>query len=86
MAMLVFAGQRKMVQAKKLKNSGFVTIFDKENKVISNPFGSLLNTSEGKIKPMYQTTKTFMHVHDVCVDDEENIYKMQWLCQRDFPI
>lgn len=71
---------------KKLKNSGFVTIFDKENKVISNPGGSLPEYSKGKIKPMYQTTKTFMHVHDVCVDDEENIYVLQWNAKGTYPI
>ena len=71
---------------KKLGNSGFVAILDKDNKVISCPGGNEPKYVDGKIQPMFQTTKTFLHVHDLCVDKEGNIFVAQWNAKGAYPI
>lgn len=71
---------------KRLSNSGFVTILDKNNKVISNPGGSEPKYENAKLGPLFQTTKTFRHVHDVCVDKEGSIYALQWNSGGAYPI
>src|SRR6185369_4676977 len=59
------------------KPSGFVTILDKNFKVISNPGGSEPTYVNQSLQEMYQTEGYFQHPHDVCVDDEENLYVAQ---------
>ncbi|RYF97707.1 MAG: 6-bladed beta-propeller, partial [Chitinophagaceae bacterium] len=58
--------------------SGFVTILDKENKMISNPGGTAPNYKQGLLQPTMQEGGIFAHCHDVCVDDEKNLYVCQW--------
>ena len=67
------------------KQSGFVTILDKNNKVVSNLAGSEPVYKEGKPEEMYQTNKIFQYPHDVCIDDEENIYVAQWNSGKEYP-
>lgn len=70
----------------RLANSGFVTILNKENKVISNPGGTEPEYKNGELVPIYQSTKTFRHVHDVCVDRDGSIYALQWNSGGAYPI
>jgi sugar lactone lactonase YvrE len=65
--------------------SGFVTILNKENKVVSNLGGSNPVYENGKLKPLSQTDKIFTHPHDVCVDDEGSIYVAQWASGKVYP-
>ena len=67
------------------KQSGFVTILDKNNKVISNLAGSEPVYKDGKPDEMYQTIKVFQYPHDVCIDDEENMYVAQWNSGKQYP-
>jgi hypothetical protein len=66
-------------------NSGFVTILDKNNKVVSNLGGAAPVYNEGVLQPMSQTEKIFTHPHDVCVDDEGSIYVAQWASGKVYP-
>lgn len=67
--------------------TGFVTILDKNNKVISNPGGNTPRYSNGKLQQMHQVEKDiFIHPHDVCVDDDLNLYVAQWNSNRTYPI
>ncbi|WP_241664721.1 NHL repeat-containing protein [Seonamhaeicola maritimus] len=59
-------------------NLGFVTILDKDNKVVSNPGGTKPKYKNGKLKLMYQDEPIFKHCHDVCVDNDKNLYVCQW--------
>lgn len=59
-------------------NLGFVTILDQENKVVSNPGGEAPRYVDGNLQTMYQDQPIFKHCHDVCIDDEENLYVLQW--------
>ena len=65
--------------------TGFVTILDKRNKVISNIGGSEPTYVNGILQPMLQTDKIFVHPHDVCVDRDENIYVAQWASGKVYP-
>ncbi len=67
------------------KQSGFVTILDKHNKVVSNLGGSEPKYDGGKLGELYQTIKYFDYPHDVCIDDEENLYIAQWNSGQVYP-
>lgn len=60
-------------------NSGFITILDKDNKVVSSPGGQAPVYKNGVLQPTLQAEiPVFQHGHDVCVDDDENLYVCQW--------
>jgi len=65
--------------------SGFVTILNKDFKVVSNLGGSEPVYENGKLKPLSQTEKIFTHPHDVCVDTEGSIYVAQWASGKVYP-
>ena len=67
------------------EKTGFVTILNKENKVVSNLGGSEPVYENGKLKQLSQTDKIFIHPHDVCVDDEGSIYVAQWASGKVYP-
>ena len=66
-------------------NSGFVTILDKDNKVVSNLGGSAPVYENDILQPMSQKEKLFIHPHDVRVDDEGSIYVAQWASGKVYP-
>ncbi|MCF2444390.1 6-bladed beta-propeller [Dyadobacter sp. CY345] len=67
-------------------NSGFVTILDKSDKVVSNPGGTKPEYIGGKLQMMVQEKPIFMHCHDVCIDQDENIYVCQWNAKKTYPV
>lgn len=67
------------------KQSGFVTILDKNFKVVSNLGGCQPQYVNHQLEEMYQTIKYFQYPHDVCVDDEENLYIAQWNSGKVYP-
>lgn len=67
------------------ENTGFVTILDKNNKVVSNIGGTEPLYKDGELQQMLQAEKIFKHPHDVCVDDEENLYVAQWSSGKVYP-
>ncbi|HEY4289636.1 MAG TPA: 6-bladed beta-propeller [Puia sp.] len=69
----------------KAEGTGFVTILDKDNKVVSNIGGSEPEYQAGQLQPMRQTDKIFVHPHDVCVDRDENLYVAQWASGKVYP-
>lgn len=71
---------------KRLSNSGFVAILDENNKVVSCPGGQEPKYVDGKLQPMFQKTNTFLHVHDLCVDRNGNIFVVQWNAKGAYPI
>ena len=66
-------------------DSGFVTILNKENKVVSNLGGSEPKYENGKLSQLSQTEKIFKNPHDVCIDDEGSIYVAQWASGKVYP-
>jgi hypothetical protein len=67
-------------------NSGFVTILDDGDRVVSNPGGTEPAYLGGELQLMVQATPVFKHCHDVCVDDDENLYVCQWNADQTYPI
>lgn len=66
--------------------SGYITILDKKNKVISTPGGTEPIYNTNTLTPQRQATNIFVHPHDVCIDDDENIYVCQWNANKTYPI
>ncbi|NND32919.1 MAG: 6-bladed beta-propeller [Saprospiraceae bacterium] len=67
-------------------NSGFVTILDKDNKVVSNPGGTKPKYKKGQLQLMLQEQPIFNHCHDVCIDNDKNIYVCQWNANKTYPV
>lgn len=71
-------------------NSGFVTILNRNNRVISNPGGTAPQYRDGELQIMVQDKPAvegiFMHCHDVCIDEDENIYVCQWNARKTYPV
>ncbi len=66
-------------------NTGFVTVLDKDNQLVSAPGGSPPRYTDGELDPVYQTLQLFKHPHDVCVDEDENLYVAQWNAGNIYP-
>lgn len=66
--------------------TGFVTILDQNNRVVSNPGGIKPEYSLNQLKQIEQQEKMFKHPHDVCIDDEKNLYIPQWNAGKVYPI
>lgn len=67
-------------------NLGFVTILDKDNKVVSNPGGTKPTYNKnGLLDMMQQEQPIFKHCHDVCVDKDKNLYVCQWNADKVYP-
>ena len=67
-------------------NSGFVTILDKKDKVVSNPGETQPAYKDGSLQLMVQDKPTFYHCHDVCIDNDKNIYVCQWNANKTYPV
>ncbi|MBK8506224.1 MAG: 6-bladed beta-propeller [Saprospiraceae bacterium] len=69
-------------------NSGFVTILDGDNKVVSNPGGTKPEYRKGELQLMLQQESSFNfnHCHDVCIDEDKNIYVCQWNANKTYPV
>ncbi len=66
-------------------NSGFVIILNKENQVVSHPGGTAPQYVNGELQMMKQEQPIFKHCHDVCIDDEDNLYIPQWNAGKVYP-
>jgi len=71
---------------KRLGQSGFLVILDrKTRRVISAPGGSAPVYVDGALQPIHQTTKTWIHGHDLHVDSDGAIYMGEWNANRRYP-
>lgn len=69
-------------------DSGYITILDKNDKVISTPGGTAPVYQDGKLAEQRKDRNftTFLHPHDVLVDGDDNIYVAQWASKKTYPI
>ena len=67
-------------------DSGFITILNKNNRVVSNPGGMPPKYKGGLLQPMKQESRIFRHCHDVCIDEDDNAYVCQWNANGAYPI
>ena len=67
------------------QNRGFVMILDAEGKVVSNPGGKQPTYKDDKLQLMLQDQPVFKNCHDVCVDDQGDLYVCQWSSGHVYP-
>ncbi|MFY0689356.1 MAG: 6-bladed beta-propeller [Cyclobacteriaceae bacterium] len=65
---------------------GMVAVLNKDNQVVSLPGGTAPAYEGGNLTPPDSDDVTFMNPHDVCIDQDENIYVAQWYSGRTYPI
>ncbi|MEL7269394.1 MAG: 6-bladed beta-propeller [Bacteroidota bacterium] len=68
------------------EGTGFISILDENNTLVSAPGGSTPKYENETLRPMHQTLRVFRHPHDVCVDEDENLYVAQWNSWGTYPI
>lgn len=67
-------------------DTGFVTILEGD-KVVSNPGGTEPTYIEGTLTKSYQLSdKPIFHGHDVCIDEDKNLYVCQWNANKTPPL
>ncbi|MEM7575015.1 MAG: 6-bladed beta-propeller [Bacteroidota bacterium] len=66
------------------KYDGMIAVLDKDMKVVSLPGGSPPPASQDFREVGYDDT--FLNPHDVCVDEDGNLYVPQWNSGRTYPI
>lgn len=66
--------------------SGFVTILNGKDKVVSNPGGTKPVYKNGELQMIVQEKPIFQHCHDVCIDGDKNIYVCQWNADKTYPV
>ncbi|WP_183560997.1 6-bladed beta-propeller [Mucilaginibacter sp. SP1R1] len=72
---------------KRFDYSGFVTVLDADNKVVSNPGGAAPVYKNGALQQTLQAVNpVFQHGHDVCVDEDKNVYVCQWNAYHTAPV
>ncbi|QJW91938.1 twin-arginine translocation signal domain-containing protein [Spirosoma taeanense] len=69
-------------------DSGYITILDKNDRVVSTPGGSEPVYQDGKLGEQRKdrSSSVFLHPHDVLVDADENVYVAQWNSRKTYPI
>ena len=66
---------------------GFVSVLDKDLKVLSNIGGTPpVYNDAGMLQPMRHQEEVFIHPHDLIVDDEESLYVAQYASNKTYPI
>ncbi len=66
--------------------SGFVSILDPQNKIISNIAAPAAAYENGELAAMGADVKLFTHPHGLLIDDEQSIYVAQWNSGKTYPI
>ena len=69
-----------------VSDSGFVSILDENDKVVSNPAANAPVYTDDTLERLHQTSDVFRHPHDVCIDEDENVYVAQWNSGKTYPI
>jgi hypothetical protein len=65
---------------------GYVSVLDRELRVVSNIGGSPPEYAGGKLQAMRSTGGLFRHPHDLLVDDEGSLYVAQFQSGGTYPI
>ena len=65
---------------------GMLAVLNNKNSVVSFPGGSKPIYSENKLIASTYDQNTFFNPHDVCIDNDENIYVPQWNSEKTYPL
>ena len=63
-----------------------IAVLDKDNKVISLPGGSAPTYNDGVLIAPEYDQKTFYNPHDVCVDNDGNLYVRNGILTKPTPL
>lgn len=67
--------------------SGYITVLNNENQAVSTPGGTEPVYVDGVLQEQHKDdVGVFIHPHDVCVDDNENLYVPQWNSEHTYPV
>jgi DNA-binding beta-propeller fold protein YncE len=64
---------------------GMIAVLDENNKVVSFPGGMAPEYVDGTLKDGTYDGSTFMNPHDVCLDNDGNLYVPQWNSGKTYP-
>lgn len=68
------------------EHTGFITIMEGD-KVVSSPGGTAPIYENGQLQNTFQLPdKPILHGHDVCVDEDKNLYVCQWNANHSAPL
>ncbi len=70
----------------KASRSGFISILDQHNQLVSAPGGLEPRYHNGQLERVSQAIMLFQHPHDVCIDEDDNLYIPQWNAGQVYPI
>ena len=65
---------------------GMVAVLDDKNQLVSLPGGSAPKFEDQNLVAPTYDNQTFLNPHDVCIDDDLNIYVPQWYSGRTYPV
>ena len=65
---------------------GIVVILDKENNIVAAPGAQETTFYNGALDSLTYDGRTFMNPHDVCIDEDENLYVPQWYSGNTYPV
>lgn len=65
---------------------GMLAVLDENNKVLSLPGGSLPQFENNNLISPVSDKKTFFNPHDICIDEDKNLYIPQWNSNKTYPI
>lgn len=65
---------------------GYISVLDKDNKVIANIGGTQPHYADGVLERMTHHGDTFIHPHAVTIDKEGNLYVAQWNSEKTWPL
>jgi len=67
-------------------DSGFLLVMNEKNEVVSCPGATAPTYKNNELNELYQTIRLFQYPHDVCIDEDENVYVAQWNSGQTYPI
>ena len=68
------------------KFDGMIAVLDQNNKVASLPGGSIPKYSGNNFLAPLSDKKSFLNPHDICIDEDKNLYVPQWNSKNTYPI
>lgn len=66
--------------------SGYITILDENDRVVSTPGGSHPIYENDVLQPQHQEINVFLHPHDVCILPDKSLIVCQWKAGCSYPI
>jgi hypothetical protein len=68
------------------KYDGMLAVLDRNNRVVSLPGGSVPRYKNGNLVAPESDNTTFRNPHDICIDDDDNLYVPQWNSEKTYPV